>query len=388
MGLWFSRFFNYYLEDFTDGRGYTGPNQAFQLISFLIYATSFFYAMKHYSYIKKMLFINPYPLLIVILCVASFIWSVDPAVSLRRALAAIGMMFVGLTTVVIVSGISDDRPVYLGFLVGMLVSIFVILVFPNIGIDSGQLVQSHAGLWQGVYGFKNALGQVMSILAIFLVVKVRNIFSGMLFMVTLLMIIKTQSTSSIFSLLFAVSFYFLIKIYKMNYKILFINFLMFFLVFLFMLSYNLDYIVYDVLKKDFSGSGRVDIWSQILNASSDRFLGYGYGGVFWGEYSSAYKYMEEFYINLGHSHNGFVDAKLEFGWIGLYLYILCLLVPIYKHIKNLESSDCILETKLVLLLFILFYSISGSGFMRANTLLFYMYFYASFHDYKLRRWLV
>ena len=62
--------------------------------------------------------------------------------------------------------------------------------------------------------------------------------------------------------------------------------------------------------------------NKIIEGAKDNPFGYGYGGVFWGENSSAYYIMDEFFINLGHSHNGFVDSILEIGYVGPLIYVL------------------------------------------------------------------
>ena len=88
--------------------------------------------------------------------------------------------------------------------------------------------------------------------------------------------------------------------------------------------------------------------------------------------------MDEFYTNLGHSHNGFVDVQLEIGIAGLTLYCLCLIYPLMRLCFKLKNRNPIIEVKIMLIVFLFVYSFSGSSFMRPNTMLFMIFFYTSF----------
>lgn len=76
-------------------------------------------------------------------------------------------------------------------------------------------------------------------------------------------------------------------------------------------------------------SGRTVIWSAILTKISERpWLGYGYEGFWKGIYGeSAYigKVFGTTYIP-PHSHNGFLELVLAFGFVGLSFFLLSFLV--------------------------------------------------------------
>lgn len=382
--LWFSRSFNFFLEDFSDGRGYSGPSAIFQILSLMLYLCSAWMMFIKRQWVKRCLLRNPLPVLFVGLCFLTYFWSFDPDVTLRRSVAALGMLAAGLLLAYVVEERGSINTIYIPLLVGMFASYFLVIFIPSVGIASGQLVPSHNGLWQGIYGFKNALGQIMAILSIFLIAQLKSRFYVLSLILALLMLLMTKSTSAILSFLCAISFWYLLRLYKFKYKALFAFILVTFFVVVLIVFINIEYIVYDVIGKDFTASGRVDIWEQVLAAAKDRPLGFGYGGVFWGETSAAYNYMDDFYTTLGHSHNGFVDSKLELGNLGLLLYILAIIFPLYRYCALYRKGDQVLESKIMLLVFLLVYSLSGSGWFRPNTLLFLIYFYCSFSG-SLRR---
>lgn len=380
--VWFSRSFNLFIEDFSNGRGASGASFIFQFISLLLYLLSFFLLFNKKEWLVERLKQNIFPLLFLSLILISFTWSVDPGVTLRRGIAACGMLFVGLLLAYVDEEIKSQKHIYIPLIIGMLASYFFILFIPSIGIASGQIVPSHNGLWQGIYGFKNSLGQIIAILSVFLVVKLESKAYVLSFILALFMLLMTKSTSSIISFAVAVCFWQFISFYKFKSKALAISLIFVLSIFLVLIILNIEFIVFEVIGKDFTGSGRVEIWNQVLSAVDDRSLGYGYGGVFWGETAFAYDYMDEYYTTLGHSHNGFVDVRLELGIIGLILYCLCIFYPLYYHCINLKSKNTTIEIKIMILVFLFVYSFSGSSFMRPNTVLFLFFFYSSFNIWK------
>lgn len=379
--LWFSRYFNFLLEDFSDGRSYKGPSIVFQLISLIIYLLSFVYLLNKREFIKRVFVLNPIPVLLCLLCFVSTLWSLDPNVTLRRSFAFAGMLFFVLTACYHAHLINSHKTVMSALLIGMFSSYFCVVFIPSVGISDGANIPSHYGLWQGVYGFKNALGQTMAVL-ICLLLPLALISKKHLYLLglTCIILFMTKSTTPIISLLFSCFSVGLIYLYKFKSKGLFWLVFAFTLALSYTVYANIDYIVYDLIGKDFSGSGRSDIWRQVLNSAEQTALGFGYGGVFWGDNSLAYLTMEDGYITIGHSHNGFVDARLELGYLGLVLYILAILVPLSRLILVYKERDVFIEAKILILFFLLIYTISGSSFMRPNTLLLFIFLYASFHD--------
>ena len=112
---------------------------------------------------------------------------------------------------------------------------------------------------------------------------------------------------------------------------------------LILITENAEYIIVEKLGKDMTLTGRTYIWAQVVDAINQHpFFGYGVGG-FWQEWRgpddpsfnirnpSGYKPM--------HSHNGFLDMGLYFGWIGLSLFSLSLLVNIYYGVLHLVRTQ-------------------------------------------------
>ena len=106
-----------------------------------------------------------------------------------------------------------------------------------------------------------------------------------------------------------------------------------------LITENAEYIIVDKLGKDMTLTGRTYIWAQVVDAINKYPLfGYGYGG-FWQEWRGpndpSFNVRTPNGYKPPHSHNGFLDIGLNFGWIGLSLFSLSLLVNIYYGVLHL-----------------------------------------------------
>ncbi|WP_217904692.1 hypothetical protein, partial [Vibrio sp. 05-20-BW147] len=201
---------------------------------------------KRAPYIKWQIVNSPIPVLLCILCFLSVIWSIDPGTTLRRSFAFAGMIFFVLMASYHSYTTNSDKPLIIALLIGMFSSYFFVLFLPHIGVDSGDIVPSHVGLWQGVYGFKNALGQIMAILICFLFpLAFRNNFYRILLCLAVFMLLKTGSTTPLAAMLISFFMMWLVYIYKFKSILLFwlilaVIFLIFAIIYI-----NIEYIVYE-----------------------------------------------------------------------------------------------------------------------------------------------
>ncbi|MEQ9553860.1 MAG: O-antigen ligase [Coleofasciculus sp. G3-WIS-01] len=106
-----------------------------------------------------------------------------------------------------------------------------------------------------------------------------------------------------------------------------------------LISENAEYIIVEKLDKDMTISGRTYIWAHVIDSINKHPLfGYGYGG-FWQEWRGpddpSFNVRTPNGFKAMHAHNGFLDLGLDFGWIGLTLFSLSLLVNIYYGVLHL-----------------------------------------------------
>lgn len=106
-----------------------------------------------------------------------------------------------------------------------------------------------------------------------------------------------------------------------------------------LITENAEYIIVEKLGKDMTLTGRTYIWAHVVDAINKYPLfGYGYGG-FWQEWRGpndpSFNVRTPSGFKAMHAHNGFLDMGLDFGWIGLSLFSLSLLVNIYYGVLHL-----------------------------------------------------
>nr|WP_164837283.1 O-antigen ligase family protein [Vibrio alfacsensis] len=158
--------------------------------------------------------------------------------------------------------------------------------------------------------------------------------TNMMLALTLLVLVMSGSSTPIIAVLFII----MLKIYlSISHRItihLKIIMLLITLYLAFLTPLVIEFIIVDVMGKDFSGSGRVDMWADILLSIDSPMLGYGFGGGFWGEFGYANGLIDPRYILLGHAHNGFVDTLIELGIFGVAFYFYCYLYPYRQHNSN------------------------------------------------------
>ncbi|WP_325892098.1 O-antigen ligase family protein [Grimontia sp. NTOU-MAR1] len=263
-------------------------------------------------------------------------------------------------------------------------SIFVSILAPSIGVDDGSKVLEHSGLWHGTFGFKNRLGRVMGLLVVILVAQnilLKNYRNATL-AIALFVLLMTGSSTPIL----AVSFIITLKLYlsiadriSTHIKIVIAIVSIYCLA---LIPIVIEFIVTDLMGKDLSGSGRVDMWADILLSIDSPILGYGFGGGFWGEFGYANGLIDPRYILLGHAHNGFVDTLIELGVLGVIFYFMLLIKCIVDSLRRYRTQGEHFLLPLFLSVFFIIYSVTGSAYIKQNNILFILACLAAFLPYK------
>lgn len=110
-----------------------------------------------------------------------------------------------------------------------------------------------------------------------------------------------------------------------------------------LITENAEYIIVEKLGKNMTLTGRTYIWTHVVDAINKYPLfGYGYRG-FWQEWRGvddpSFNVRTPSGFKAMHAHNGFLDMGLDFGWIGLTLFSLSLLVNIYYGVLHLIRTQ-------------------------------------------------
>jgi exopolysaccharide production protein ExoQ len=276
-------------------------------------------------------------------CLISFIWAIDPMISLRRAVGmyiiliavawciqelgaakTIRVLYTLLATLILSSLISVA-------LSGM--SIFSFAVHPADEIDAALV-----GAWKGVFLHKNVAGAVMVHSSIFFFHHVLNRgrkIDWLFFFLSLTFLYFTKSKTSLgwcfLVLMSGYAFRFMaIRGASIVFAAMFLTTVLFAGV---LAMADWDHVV-EYLTTPTNLSGRVGIWLSVLPfIENNPWLGSGYGS-FWaiGFTSPIFQLAIEDYIAaVGHSHSGYVEVLLTTGSIGFGLAALSLIIlPFYR----------------------------------------------------------
>jgi O-antigen ligase len=104
------------------------------------------------------------------------------------------------------------------------------------------------------------------------------------------------------------------------------------------LLYYSDFFM-NAIGRDFSMTGRVDLWKAIFSVIKERpLLGYGYE-AFWTEFGVKDAYISRFAGWLpGSAHNGFLDIMLELGVAGAIIFGIHYVLSLRRAMNRINAE--------------------------------------------------
>jgi exopolysaccharide production protein ExoQ len=281
-------------------------------------------------------------LLLVVLAVVSISWSEDPTITLKRVLALLGTVVVGMY---LASNYSFKNLIkLLAWSLGLaaVLSIGVALLAPTYGIMS----DSSVGSWQGIYTHKNILGRTMALAAIsFLLLattapKHRLIGWGG-FLLSTLVVIKSHSLTALLALLAVLAL--LPGFMAMRRRPVLVPIVIAICLALgsatLWLTDSTDALP-RALGRDITFTGRVDLWqSAALVIGKSPLLGHGYGTSAVTGGDDATTDIAQFSDwNAPNAHNGFLNLTLDLGFVGLTVFLLGYGLTLRRAITRLRAE--------------------------------------------------
>jgi O-antigen ligase len=262
-------------------------------------------------------------LVLVALAAISILWSSDPQTTGRRVLALAFTTLFGLYLPASFGGRDCSRLLAATFLVMAVGALAACLGNPAFGIDH----DANPGAWKGLWYEKNQMGDVMAYGAMASAAAAltdpkwrRWWLLGALFCAGL--VVMSRSLTFLVVLLGALGcmglFYWARRGPIAGLISSWVCVTVLSVVALFA-SVSSD-AFYNLLGKDPTISGRTDIWRAARHwADQAPWLGYGYEG-FWTDASTPAKYIRgELGWPVPNAHNGWLDVRLELGWVGFAL---------------------------------------------------------------------
>lgn len=282
------------------------------------------------------------------LAAASLVWTVDPALTLRRAGA------LALTTVFalwLVERFSART------LFGLVVAALALTVFANLAnvvvrpamgvhqaFDAMGDEAAHAGEWRGLYFHKNDFGRMMAfcvaLLGVAIVTAPRLRWLTLpAALAALLGVAGSGSGQAAFlSALMPLLLLFVVALGRASARgrAMMVVFAVPFAVLMAMLWQMLFATVLELLGKDPTLTGRTEIWAGVLAALRGNFaLGGGFGAG-WDIVGDRLYALTA--ISVGHAHNGYLDLMTDLGALGLGLVLALMLWLLIAGLRAVLSG--------------------------------------------------
>jgi O-antigen ligase len=298
----------------------------------LLYLVAGLLALESVGKTLELLRKNPLSIALLLLPLASIIWSVDPALTFRRAVAC------ALTTVFCIylaERLSPEellKRLMFTLLLGGVASIFFSVLVPQYGM---HLDAANYGAFRGVYGHKNELGRV-SVIAIIVSYFVRpsnhteRLYRFLALTIFLFLLAMSKSVTNWFIMLGLVGFVPILALLRSERLSLFLRVflvLSFGIAAIILVTSNVEELLAAV-GRDETFTGRETLWRGVITVVSERYpiLGAGYGAFF----SNLGGVRELFFLVSSwgsipeHAHNGYLNVWADLGAVGLLVLVLFL----------------------------------------------------------------
>lgn len=290
-------------------------------------------------------------LLLPALAVLSLVWSVDPALSFRRAGSLILTTFFGFWLVERFQPSIILRLFIWASIFVILTSTYAIFYVPKSGIHQLYDIEGaqHAGSWRGLFYHKNDFGRAIALsastllIAVFFNSKLRWIALP-LFAFCALLVLRSNSSQGLM-LYISVPSALVALVVLMKLRPIGRGMLLIFMIPLLLAVYMSSRIIFEsilfFLGKEATLTGRTDIWAGVLLAlQEDMMFGGGFGA---GWEVVGVRLFALTGIDVGHAHNGYLDLATDLGMFGLFLTIgflfwmayLCLAALMRRRLRGI-----------------------------------------------------
>ncbi|MBN3906408.1 MAG: O-antigen ligase family protein [Nostoc sp. NMS1] len=319
-------------------------------------------------------------ILIGVSALSSF-WSLDPDITMRRVIGLAGTTIFGLYLASRYTLKQQLKLCAYMLAISIVMCLIFVIFIPQFGID--PVFNS----WRGIFPTKNVLGKrfVLSAAVFFflaitakenrLVLWLGYIFSGVL------ILLSQSATSLVNFIIITVAFLVYYRILHLKYKVIvpILTLLSTFgIAFYYWFILQSDAILGSI-GKDATLTGRAELWPVVLEMIGKKpWLGYGYG-VFWENSSESSIVLQTVQWNAPNAHNGFLDLWLALGLLGFLVFIIGLVINLFRAIyliRRNQTSESI--WLLVYLTFMILSNLTESTLLIQNSMEWILYVAAIF----------
>lgn len=354
-------------------------NRVYQGIFIVIYTTSSTFLMWRYSKTVKLFTDNKTLLILLGFALASITWSVDSAVTSRKALALLGTSAFAFYLVASFTRRELVRIVFVALAAAVFISVLSIVLLPDRAIHGWR--DEHQGAWRGMFLHKNQLGITMALTIAVSWAAIRDAvvprWLVVLVVVTsLVLLIMSQSAGGILTavlLPFAVIFVERIQVRRIGARVAAFCILGFVVAVGFVPFVGVLEEILNLFRRDLTFTGRTPLWSAAIALGEERAIaGYGYRAFWLGHQRAVVQMSAGWTASQG--HNGYLDLWLELGFVGLALFAATL-ASLCKRLLSLNASGGHPELRYfwIFAIFVLITNLPHSNLLRENSLHWILY---------------
>jgi exopolysaccharide production protein ExoQ len=306
------------------------------------------------------------------LCYASSLWSIDPSLTLRRAHALVFTTLFALYLGARFNGQELTQIIAITFVGLALGSVLAVFIYPKMGVHSDV----NLGAWRGLWHEKNQMASLMAIgflacISSAIQIKALRFWWIAASALILFLVIMSQSKTSLLvcALSLCVLFFFMAIRRGGALSVMIVWGGVTLITLLASVIYFMPDMALHLVGKDPSLTGRTEIWASLLRLSEDRpWLGYGYK-AFWAPDSHPAQLVQfQNQWDVPSAHNGWLDLLIQLGWVGVILFGLCLLVTCILGVLRAHKVNDGYFSLLILCLFS-FLILSESFILSQNNLI-------------------
>ena len=315
---------------------------------------------------------NPLLILCVMVCGASTLWSIDPAITMRRSVAVMITTLFGLVLAARYDWNGLVQRLAACFAVLAILSLLIPIFLPFYGV----MHEVHEGAWRGAWVEKNYMGGFMAkgVIVMLCAFAMRPdrywLWLPFCALCFFLVLMSTSKTALLISLI-GIGGFVALRLYRrftFIRPILTLSILLVIGIIVSMLIFAPDF-TFGLIGKERTLTGRTEIWAGLIESIKVHpWLGNGYGVYWLDPLGPSYYVRLNLEWGIPSAHNGWIETWLSIGAVGVGLFALFFLLTVILAFDRLRKGGT--ETYWVILSTVMFFafSMSESTILQQNDL--------------------